>query len=390
MPPEFSRSSIESVACPPVPSTAPVPQALAGRGAPPLPPLPKYEFSLAGVDPRTPAVSSGPLPRQGLEESIDEDFTAEEIRIEKEVEQSLTELEAADAAVAALRMQLENATEDVATTRRELLQLKGVVADWETATEEGRRELAERERRVEELLTALPPELQVIGETGEPSAASDGGVEVAEDVRLSPRRKRLELTTDRVRVLAGQTARLEEQVLQRQFAAEAAMAERRKLEQQAEALERERDSSRAALREARGEVRELEMRLKRRDEVLVATAQKRQTLERQQAHARSEVNGLNARLASLAEKAAAVPAACAAPAAAAEGPSNSNPTAPPGEDARALALHGEDARAVSLRLQREIVDLWSQLRQLDGAEAGEKNGGAPANTPVMECAAAGG
>jgi DNA repair exonuclease SbcCD ATPase subunit len=343
---------------------------------------------------------------------MDDDFSPEEIRLEKEVEQALTELEAADATVTALRMQLENAMEDVATTRRELSQLRGVVDDWEKATEEGRRELTERERRVEELLAALPPELQAAGmDLGcSPGAANDGGAEeegLCEDIKLSPRRRRLDLTTDRVRVLAGQTARLEEQVLQRQFAAEASMSERRKLEQQAEALERERDSLRGGLREARGEVRELEIRLKRRDEVLVATAQRRQTLERQQAQSRSEVNGLQARLAALATPKATTEAAASARATPSATPRAANAattsTPPPAtpvaaqENSIPLALPGEDARAVSLRLQREIVDLWSQLRHCD--EVAEKTlpaakGGAPeqgaTSDAVRECAVAGG
>lgn len=378
---------VEAAAGPPLPSMAPLSEPLlAERGPPPpLPPLPKYEFSLAGIDPRCGG---------RVEESIDEDFTVEEIRLEKEVEQALTELEAADATVTALRMQLENATEDVATTRRELLQLRGVVSDWEKATGEGRRELTERESRVEELLAALPAELLVSGAFVESGAPEDGGAEegLAEDIRLSPRRRRLDLTTDRVRVLEGQTARLEEQVVHRQIAAESSMAERRKLEQQAESLERERDFLRSGLREARGEVRELELRLKRRDEVLVATAQKRQTLERQQAHSRAEVNGLHARLASLAASKASSEATPLprAPSAIAPAPSASSTAAE--ASSTALALPGEDARAVSLRLQREIVDLWAQLRCCDEAAAGkslEVAKGA-ASTTVMECAAAGG
>lgn len=308
-----------------------------------------------------------------MEESVDGDFTVEELRLETEVEQALSELEAADAAVAALRMQLENAAEDVSTTRRELEQLKGVVADWEKAIEEGRRELAERERRVEELLAALPPELQLIGLSTEASSGPSNTEEEPEtESGLTPRRKRLDIAAERVRVLEGQTARLEETVCHRQLAAETAIAERSRLEQQAEALEHERDSLRTALREARAEVREAETRLKRRDEILVATAQKRQALERQLAHSRAEVNGLNARLTSLAAAKAASEAAATLPRSSGSTMMSTDVIAAAAKPARAaevdqdpdpeLALPGEDARAASLRLQREIVKLWDELR----------------------------
>lgn len=305
----------------------------------------------------------GVVNASGHEQSLDDDFTVEELRLEKEVEQALSELEAADATIAALRMQLENATDDVALVRRDLSQLKGVTADWETATDDGRRELLERERRVEELLSALPPELQVPGGNLEAHPAEGG---------LSPRSRRLEIAADRARVLAEQTSRLEEQVCMRQLAAESTMAERGKLEQQAVSLERDRDSLRASLREVRAEVREAETRLKRRDEILVATAQKRQTLERQMAHSRAEVNGLHARLAAVtAAKAASDAAAAASTSGAAAAATDRSPaaaTSPAAGGTQVVqALPGEDARAVSLRLQREIVELWEQLKRSDEA-----------------------
>merc|ERR1719393_817493 len=92
----------------------------------------------------------------GPDES-EQDFTEEELRLEAEVEQALSELEAVDAAAAALRLELENVVDDVEATRKELTQLKAVAANWERAAADGKRELAERELRVQELLKSLPP-----------------------------------------------------------------------------------------------------------------------------------------------------------------------------------------------------------------------------------------
>jgi len=358
---------------------------LSRGGAPPLPPLPKDLPGTHFTGPRASAARA-----KAVDEVAEDDFTAEELRLEKDVDQALSELEAADAAITALRLQLENSTDDVNTTRRELSQLQGVTIDWESATDEGRRELKDRESRVEELLAALPAEFQHCIVNAEPKAGCGSGITAAPeaDVGSSPRSiRRLDIATDRVRVLEGQTAKLEEQLITRQFAAETSMAERRKLEQQADALEKERESLRQVLRESRGELQEVEIRLKRRDEILVATAQKRQTLERQLAHLRAQVNGLNARLASLAApkaltdasststsitpaaSAAVLPtvAASFAPAALYTGPSVECSAVP-------LALPGEDARAASLRLQREIVSLWEEIRRSDTAEMEAERG----------------
>jgi len=75
----------------------------------------------ANTDLPTTSLLQAPVP----EENADGDFTAEELKLEKEVEQALSEVEAADAAVMALRMQLENATEDVVTAKKDLSQLFG-------------------------------------------------------------------------------------------------------------------------------------------------------------------------------------------------------------------------------------------------------------------------
>merc|ERR1712190_98914 len=60
----------------------------------------------------------------------DMEFSPEELRLEAEVEQSLRELEAADAAMAALRFQLANATDEAEATRGELAQLRSVAESW--------------------------------------------------------------------------------------------------------------------------------------------------------------------------------------------------------------------------------------------------------------------
>lgn len=311
---------------------------------PPLPPLPDSEVALPG------ASDAG--------DTTDDDFTAEELQLEKEVEQSLKELEVAEAAVHALRIQLENAHEDAATSRRELLQLRGVVDDWQQATEEGRRQLDERHRRVEELMAALSPPLYTAGPSPayRPQAEQSRAVQAQASDIASPKSRRLDLVAERVRVLESQTARLEEQVTQQQTAAQASVDERIRLEQQAESLEQERDGLRASLREARAGTRELDTQVKQSEELIAEAARRRQVLERQLLHLRGEANGLRARL--------------AAQASAARTFAEANAGDISGAASRVAEEDVREAQAVSLQLQHEIVSLWEALRRSqEGAAA---------------------
>jgi len=305
--------------------------------------------------PRSVAAPLGPG-RDRTDEDPDEDFTVQEIQLEREVEQALSELEAADAAVVALSLQLENATDDVRGTRRELAQLRTVVADWERAAEEGRQELCERQRRVDELWGTLPDESQ----------------EVANAVdRVAPDKRRLELSIKRIQILQGQTARLEEQLTTQQAATQSSMNERRRLEHQAEVLELEVNGLRAKQRESRADIRTKEAQLKQRETAIANHAKHRQTLERQLVHLRSDANGLRARLAT-ASMARAAPQATAPRPASTKLASEDAPklhgaeagTGPASGEANAMPIP-EEARAESLKLQHKVVALWAELKHAD-------------------------
>merc|ERR1712039_141644 len=174
----------------------------------------------------------------------DMEFSPEELRLEAEVEQALRELEAADAAIAALRLQRENAQEDVETTQRELAQLRGVKESWERAAEEGQREIADRQQRIEELATVLLPTSDSTGlpETSDATTAAQ---------REALECQQVDLAAERCKVLERQLARLEHQVAGFHQSLQAQVDEKQGLSKQADALSTERDQQRRSQREAR-------------------------------------------------------------------------------------------------------------------------------------------
>jgi len=267
------------------------------------------------------------------------DFTSEESRLEAEVEQALKELEAADAAMTALRLQLENVQDEVGRSGTELAHLRRVAESWERTVEQGQRELADRQQRIDELLAVLPPD----GRQAEAAA-------VARQEALESQQH--DLGEERMRVLTSQTARLEELVAGQQELLRSRMEERGNLEKQNEALSTERDSQRAAQKTARASLRVLESRIKGAEEASSLDAKRRQALERHLVRMRGEANGLRARLASItASKATSV---------------QSRPGAIPSLVAPDLVGNsGTKARHVSLRLQWEIVQLWEALKQTE-------------------------
>lgn len=290
------------------------------------------------------------------------DFTEEELLLERQIEQALNELEAIDAANAALQVQLENSQEDAEDSRRELSDLQGVVTSWERAAQEGRRELAERQRRVEELLRELPaPSTQqsATKAAAEAEAARSAEEEAAaEAVRRETRR--IDLAEERAKVLEDQTARLKEQVAEHHFSMQAKLDERRRLDQQLEALTIERDTLRAQQRDARAAARAAEVNLKGREDAIAAGGLRRQALERQAVHLRSEANGLRVRLANVASLLATSSASDGATA---------QPSSPTRAGTQRAPTHSSasasNARATSLALQQEIVYLWGELKRSD-------------------------
>jgi len=290
--------------------------------------------------------------------------------LEREVEQVLSELEAVDAAVTALRAQLENAADDAERARTELEQLRGVAENWERAAAEGCRELAERQRRVEELLATLeePPKGGSAEQLAIAAAPDEAERRAAREVR------RLELGEERARVLEGQITRLEEQVGAQQVELHARLEERRRMEQQAEGFEVERAAQTTLLRETRASLKAAEANLRGREEAIAAGSKRRQDLERQSVHLRGEARGLRARIAAVTardcseqeEAATLPPPRCrggppsAAGSLAAAGPLP--PSAASGEE-----LQASPARAESLRLQHAVVGLWAALRRCEEA-----------------------
>eukprot|EP00927_Polykrikos_kofoidii_P026157 TRINITY_DN23340_c0_g1_i1.p1 TRINITY_DN23340_c0_g1~~TRINITY_DN23340_c0_g1_i1.p1 ORF type:complete len:751 (+),score=140.64 TRINITY_DN23340_c0_g1_i1:282-2534(+) len=375
------------------------------------------------------------------------DFTPEELQLEREVEQALSEMEVVDAAAQALRLQLSNAQDDVEQSSREITQLRGVVANWEHAAREGRRELAERQKRVDDLIAALPREVAAeidavhagigggadakVSEIDTASSAAASAAAAAAAAKREVDCRRQDLVAERAHVLEGQVARLQDQLVDQQVLMQRCIEERRHVEQQADTLLRERESLRIRVHDARAESRTVESQLREREEAMSACLKRRQTFERQIVQLRGEANGLRARIAQGASNSAASSVASGrgdsvgevAPKHGSPPPSRHRSSAAVGALAAAAAaaaavstalgqavampvevreadqhettlvasqiesycveprLTGadssgvtgevglaatrdrmEEAKAISLRLQREIVDMWTTLR----------------------------
>lgn len=321
---------------------------------------------------------------------MEAEFSAEELQLEKEVNSSLSLLEAAEATVAALQAQLEVTQEDGASVAAELRQLREVVRRWERAAEEGRRELGERESRLAELASVLPG-----GAHGEDECFEEEAPDEAEAKRL----REVALAKERLVVLEKQTKRLEEQVSTQRAVGKAALKERINLERQADALLGERDGRRAEQRQARESLRQVEAMLQAREDEVAACHQRRRAIAREATRLRAELSGLQQQRCATSAAQAAETVAAAAFAAGAEGASGhvqpragaagghdapSPPPAPPDTmmvgDGGQLLCGGPAAeeevvprppsrcgaaRAVSLQLQREIVKLWEALKHCD-------------------------
>lgn len=268
----------------------------------------------------------------GCGDDPDADFTEEELRLEREVEQALNELEAVDAAVTALRQQFENASEEADESKRELEKLRAVADNWREAAEEGRRELAERERRVQELLDTLAEQ------QAEDEAAGEAAAEVARrEHREALEARQLDVAAKRVLTVESQVERLEEQVTAEADACVARQEERKDLERQAGSVERDRDAQLKAQRDAKAALQAAEEQLKAQEEVVAAGAKRQQAMSRQVVQLTGTRNGLRAR------RGGATALAPAAPA-----------PQPPSE-----------ARTLSLRLQWEVVGLWEERKAID-------------------------
>eukprot|EP00930_Biecheleria_cincta_P077125 TRINITY_DN6438_c0_g2_i1.p1 TRINITY_DN6438_c0_g2~~TRINITY_DN6438_c0_g2_i1.p1 ORF type:complete len:689 (+),score=185.07 TRINITY_DN6438_c0_g2_i1:298-2364(+) len=347
-----------------------------GKPPPPLPPLPaeleeERIATAAAAAVASPsgghpvAACSGSLPTAELGSGSWEDFTQEELRLERESEETLSQLEVIDAVVQALRAKLEVERDNIESSKIELMQLRSAASSWVQAAEDGRKELLDREQRLEELLAVLPAD--------DDPAQKDPAFALAASKREEQDGRQRELAAERLEVLEGQTARLEEQVSSQQGNLSQRMEDRQAAEAQVEALTQERDNHRRAQQEARTELRALEAQLKSREELLAASAQRRQDLERQAVRMRCEARGLRARLSS-----------CAAGAASTEEETTMKPTAkekatavqissaPKGSERNSAEGPGgpdpgslEDARMVSLQLQHRIVDLWSAMKRRD-------------------------
>lgn len=275
------------------------------------------------------------------------DFTAEELQLEKEVEAVLQDLEVADAVVIAIKQQLENAQGDADDKRKELAQLHRAMESWSKAATESRLELSQREERLEELLGVFPEGVAL--PLTEPAALPDQGQEAQEAAsaalaaqREERLRRQRELTAERLKVLTGQTHRLQDQVLAAELELGRAISERERMLQQCEAQAAERDDQRTLLKEARVKMRKMETARKEREEGLAVAATVRRDLERQVLRLRCEARGLQARLAAWPQ------------------PTNTCP-----QRIGPAAAASEEAHSVCLRLQWQIVDLWAALKQRD-------------------------
>lgn len=277
----------------------------------------------------------------------------------------LSQLEVIDAVVQALRAKLDVERDNIECSKSELTQLRSAASSWVQAAEDGRKELQDREQRLDELLAVLPAE-------DDPTQKAPA-LALASAKREEQEGRQRELAAERLQVLEGQTARLEEQVALQQGHLSQRMEDRQVAEAQVEALTQERDNHRRAQQEARTELRALEAQLKSREEALAASAQRRQDLEKQAVRMRCEARGLRARLSSCTAAAASTEEettmkstpkekAAGVEISSAQNASESNPAeGPNGPDAGSL----EDARTVSLQLQHQIVDLWSAMKRRD-------------------------
>lgn len=318
-----------------------------GGVAPPLPPLPpelEVERALATRDVKVPseaqsleAICDGEKRTEGEDDAensgFDQTFTAEELRLEQAFEEALAQLEAIDAAVEALRLQLEVARDDIESSKSELAQLRSAADSWIQAAEEGTRELKDREQRLNELLGVLPAEDE------EPATARCE----EQDSRQS------QLAAERLKVVEVQMERLQDQVISQQRLLEQRLEERRALEAQVEASVQDRDAQRAAQQEARGGLRAMEQQLKSREEASAASAQRRQYLERQAVRLRGEARGIKARLQAQPEQTMKPQA---------QAPEKESP------DAKSDS-NGESSHACSLKLQHEVVGLWAAIKRCD-------------------------
>ncbi|OLP86730.1 Pentatricopeptide repeat-containing protein, chloroplastic [Symbiodinium microadriaticum] len=244
--------------------------AIQGRFGPP-PPLPPLPPELAQKEP-------SPESQTAASRQDEDDFTAEERRLEQQSEEALNQLEALDAAVDALRFKLEVSRDDLESSGAELQQLRCAAESWAKAAEESRRELRDREQRLEELLAVLPVE-EAFGpsEEKEPHKST--------------------LADERVCVLGKQTDRLQEQVLCQQRLLAERLEERRALEAQLEGLVRDRDEQKSVQQKARGALRSTEAQLKVKEEELATASRRCQDLQHHSVRMRGEVRGLKARLA---------------------------------------------------------------------------------------------
>lgn len=274
------------------------------------------------------------------EVSIEGEFTQEELRLEREISAQLVSLEAVEAAVMALQAQRQIAQEDSERAAAELRQLREAFARWDKASDEGQRELQERESLLSELVDVLPPDMW------------------QEDIELAQKVVRAQ---QRVAVLEKQTTRLREQVVTQQ-AALSTVSQEKKADKLIEALTGERDARRAEQREARQDLKELEERLSERQATADTIDAKRKALARETVKLRAEASGLRVSLAT------AVARTEEATADAASRADSKRPSSVAAADTGAEAgLSSQDsphdARLVSLVLQRLIVRLWEELRQ---------------------------
>jgi len=326
--------------------------------APPLPPLPpelEIERAIARADAKVSGAAEAKQLPDSIEEgeesrpemdnaSFDQTFTPEELRLEGESEEALNQLEAIDAAVEALRMQLELARDDIESSKSELAQLRSAADSWVQAAEEGTRELKDREQRLDELLAVLPAD-----DEDQPQNPATARREEQES-------RQTQLAAERLKVVASQTERLQDQVVSQQSLLAQRLEERRALEAQFEALTQERDAERASQQEARAALRAVEQQLKSREEVSGASAQRRQDLERQAVRLRGEARGIRVRLdAQPPQEQTFKPKA----------PGLAHRESSSTDINSCSTSNGESSHACSLKLQHEVVALWAAMKRCD-------------------------
>jgi len=375
----------------------PPPPGRFGGLAPPLPPLPNaQDIDRETSGSKAAGVASEPLPgvesrksqaaatATGDGSTVEDpdssaDFTEEELRLEREVEQALNELEAVESAMAAMRLRLENAVDDERTSSKELAELRAGIEQWQKTAEAGLRELGHRQEQLDAALAASTAE-------EEQAAASKVAGE-----------KRLDMAAEKVKVLETQTSRLSDQVAESEVSLKLKMEEHRRVQQQVAAIEEELKVMRQEQRDMRSSTKALENEIKEHEAVLSSSLRKRQVLERQVVQFKGEASGLHARVASLpvtSRPSTAAASVQAVDAVATSGQKSSDQTllegclpAPVPSIQDVQVLPGETARDVSLRLQREVVDLWAALRHCK-CEAGSGMESPHAALPVHALPAA--